>query len=232
MATTYSINLTDSETTPAWMALCTTATPGAQDSGRVRYTVTTEQPEALESALDADESVIEYDAIFKDDVRSWETVATYVHTYPDGNSDGACDVEVQIGEAGGSWYLHTRDDAGGADEAGDTAYATEDAARAAAEAYADERHEAQTGEDAEGYLARRLSERAGEPDPDGEWGCYWSTVGDGSEVRERYESREQAEAAVESANEQLHAANPGGQLLCGYEVRRLVDGRWIEPEQE
>ena len=60
MAITYSINLTDSETPPTWLALCVTATPGAQDSGRVRYTVTTSQPEALEAALDADESVIEY----------------------------------------------------------------------------------------------------------------------------------------------------------------------------
>lgn len=59
--TTYSINLTDGDSAPAWMSLCTTATPGAQDSGRVRYTVTTEQPEALEAALDADDSVIEYE---------------------------------------------------------------------------------------------------------------------------------------------------------------------------
>lgn len=57
---TYTINLTDSEQTPAWMALCATATPGAQDSGRVRYTVTTEQPDALEAALDADDAVLEY----------------------------------------------------------------------------------------------------------------------------------------------------------------------------
>ena len=58
---TYTINLTDSEQTPAWMALCATATPGAQDSGRVRYTVTTEQPDALEAALDADDDVLEYE---------------------------------------------------------------------------------------------------------------------------------------------------------------------------
>lgn len=60
--TTYSINLTDSEQTPAWMALCATATPGAQDSGRVRYTVTTEQPAALEAALNADADVLTYEA--------------------------------------------------------------------------------------------------------------------------------------------------------------------------
>ena len=59
-AATYSINLTDSDSTPAWLSLCATATPGAQDSGRVRYTVTTEQPAALEAALDADDAVLEY----------------------------------------------------------------------------------------------------------------------------------------------------------------------------
>ena len=58
---TYSINLTDGDSTPAWLALCLTATPGAQDSGRVRYTVTTEQPAALEAALDADDTVIGYE---------------------------------------------------------------------------------------------------------------------------------------------------------------------------
>ncbi len=58
--TTYTINATDTETTPAWQALCSTVTPGAQDSGRVRYAVTTEQPEALETALDGDDDVLEY----------------------------------------------------------------------------------------------------------------------------------------------------------------------------
>jgi hypothetical protein len=58
---TYSINTTDSETPAAWMGLCTTAQAGEQDSGRVRYTATTEQPEALEAALDADDGVLEYE---------------------------------------------------------------------------------------------------------------------------------------------------------------------------
>lgn len=68
---TYSINLTDTDTTPAWMALCLTATPGAQDSGRVRYTITVDADKAgqLVEALDADEDVIEYEQIATPDAR-------------------------------------------------------------------------------------------------------------------------------------------------------------------
>lgn len=63
MSTTYTINLADSDTKPAWLSLCTTATPGAQDSGRVRYTVTTERAAELEREMDADESVLDYDHV-------------------------------------------------------------------------------------------------------------------------------------------------------------------------
>lgn len=166
----------------------------------------------------------------KDDVASWDTEATYVATFPENDDEGACDVEVQVGEAGGSWYLRTRDDAGGSDDAGDTAYASEEAARAAARAYAEDRDEAQPGEDAEAYLARMLSDEAGEPDQAGEWAVYWSTVGDDEHVVDRYETQAQAAAAAEIANALLKSAHPGGQLLCGYEVRRLVDGEWVAPE--
>lgn len=38
-------------------------TPGAQDSGRVRYVVVTTDPAALESALDSDRSVISYESL-------------------------------------------------------------------------------------------------------------------------------------------------------------------------
>jgi hypothetical protein len=58
---TYSINCTDAEAPPAWAALCATLTPGAQDSGRCRYAVTTARPGALEAMLEADASVIEYE---------------------------------------------------------------------------------------------------------------------------------------------------------------------------
>lgn len=60
--TAYSINVADSDTAPAWLALCATVAMGAQDSGRQRMTVTTAQPSALEAALAADDTVIEYAA--------------------------------------------------------------------------------------------------------------------------------------------------------------------------
>lgn len=56
----YSINTTDSESPPAWLDLCTSATPGAQDGGRCRWLVTTEQASALEAALEADAAVESY----------------------------------------------------------------------------------------------------------------------------------------------------------------------------
>ena len=59
---TYSINTIDSETAPAWMAITAKVIPGAQDSGRCRFSVdVTEEKEAdLIAALDADDGVIEY----------------------------------------------------------------------------------------------------------------------------------------------------------------------------
>ena len=95
----------------------------------------------------------------KDDVRSWDTAATYVATFPNGDEDGACDVEVQVGAAGGLWFIRTRDDAGGNDEADGVAYAIEEDAREAAQAYADDHNEACDGEDAEDYLAGEQAER-------------------------------------------------------------------------
>lgn len=167
----------------------------------------------------------------KADVLSWETVATFVCTYPDGDSDGACDVEVQIGRSGGGWYLRSQDDAGGSDDCDDTAYDTEEEAREAAEEFAESNNEAEEGEDAEKYLARQLEDEAGEPCDDGEYGVYWaSACSEDERVVARYETVEQANAAAEIKNKGLHEHNPGGSLLCGYEVRQLVsvDGhmRW------
>jgi len=171
----------------------------------------------------------------KSGVRSWSTEATYVQTYPDASdcygSDGACDVEVQVGEVAGVWYLRTRDDAGGSDECDDTSYSTEAEAIAAAEEFATAANEANDGEDAEDYLRRQKQERVGEEDSDGAWCVYWSTSLDDSGPRERYATRDQAEAAVDLANEQLHQRNRG-HLLCGFEVRELVDDEWIRAERE
>jgi hypothetical protein len=52
--TTYSINAMDSTETAGWMHLCATLTPGNQDSGRCRYTVTTDRPGDLAAALESD----------------------------------------------------------------------------------------------------------------------------------------------------------------------------------
>lgn len=187
----------------------------------------------------------EPDGCSKRDVSSWETVDTYVATYPSDAEDGACDVEAQVGRAGGSaygdgwhgwWYIRTHDDAGGSDDSDDlTAYPTEEAARAAAEGLAAERHEGEDGEDAEAYLDRKTAERAGEPDQDGNWCVYFDTALEDSGPRARYATRKQAEAACEIANKELREANPssgGTRLLCGYEVRMLEDGEWVDVEDE
>ena len=60
--------------------------------------------------------------------------------------------------------------------------------------------------------------------PDGEWALYWSTAGDESRVEARFAAREDAEQAVDASD----WPTPGDhtQYLCGYEVRRCVDGRW------
>lgn len=202
--------------------------------------------------------------ISKSDVGSWETVASFVATFPSDNGEGACDVDVQIGEApitadadedgncpecghpadGSSghgscdhpshpgstvWFIRTRDDAGGDDDADDTQYATEDVAREAAEAYASE-HDEGNGEDAESHLRAADEATAGEPDADGEWCMYWETALDDAGPRTRYATEEQAQAAAKIANIDLRAANPGGNLLCGFSVRSLVDGDWVESE--
>lgn len=60
----YSVQMTDSETPAVWMSLpgVLAVRPGAQDSGRVHYTVETTDAPALEAALEADDSVLEYEA--------------------------------------------------------------------------------------------------------------------------------------------------------------------------
>jgi len=58
--TNYWINTIDSDEWPAWAALCVSVVPGAQSGGNCAYHARTEQAEALEAALDADDSVIAY----------------------------------------------------------------------------------------------------------------------------------------------------------------------------
>lgn len=168
----------------------------------------------------------------KSDVMSWESVASFVATFPSDDGEGATDVSVEIGETDGVWFLRTRDDAGGSDDADDTAYETRDEAIAAAEALAEEMDEGDGAPDAEAYLRAADEADAGEPDADGEWCVYWETALDDAGPRARYATQEQAEAAAKIANADLRAHNPGGNLLCGFSVRALVDGEWTEIESE
>jgi hypothetical protein len=213
----------------------------------------------------------------KRDVERWETVDSYVGTYPSDGEDGAVDVEVQIGsvtlytvtqcgvdgeifearedakaeadrlnaeadeESGEEiigdgaasvsertiWFIRTTDDGGGGDECDDTEYSSESEARDAAELYAEECHVGEAGEDAADYLRRQQEQLAGEPMADGDWCVYWETVLEDAGPRERYATAEQAEAAAALLNDELHRHNPG-QLLCGFGVRELVDGDWIQ----
>lgn len=168
----------------------------------------------------------------KDQVEEWEPVVSYVWT----QTDVAIDVSVCIGEVGGQWFISTRDDSGGDDDCGDKRYASKEEANRAACAFAEENDEALPGEDAADYTKRQLQETAGEPDPDGKYCVYWDTTGDDEGPGKRYASPEAATAAAELANQGLHKHNPGGNLLCCYEPRRLVNGKWIgldeEPEEE
>lgn len=187
------------------------------------------------SYRDESGELFEVEGVSKADVSvsSWSTVASYVSTFPADGGEGACDVDVQVGSVAGVWYLRTRDDAGGSDECGDESYSTEAEAEAAAEEFARDHDESdETDASAEEYLTRRLKGRAGESDPDGEWCVYWETALDDSGPRERYETEEQAEAAAQLAQAGLRANNPGGNLLCGYSVRHLVDGEWRAVEVE
>jgi hypothetical protein len=160
---------------------------------------------------------------------AWESepVAGYVVcVYGDGTEPGDCYTRVGVDERG-KWWADDGDDTDRVDEYGP--YGTRDRAVRKAEAVAEDLHEGDYGEDADDMRERLLSEAAGEPDPDGEYCVYWeSACAEDEHVVARYATGEAAEAAAALANEALHRAHPGGQLLCGHEVRVLDDGEWIE----
>jgi hypothetical protein len=132
----------------------------------------------------------------------------------DGAQPGDCRVRVGEDESG-VWWLDDGDDT---ESALHGPYNDRESAEAAAKQLAEEQDEANTGEDAEDMAARLLDERAGEPDPEGEWCVYWNTVGDDSHVVERYATEDAASAAAQRSQAALEARHPG-RLLCGYEVR-------------
>lgn len=65
--TTYTINTTDTETptasTNVWQRLCASLVMGAQDSGRCRFTATTDRPAELEAALNVCDEVLDYEEV-------------------------------------------------------------------------------------------------------------------------------------------------------------------------
>lgn len=65
-----------------------------------------------------------------------------------------------------------------------------------------------------------------EEDSDGDWACYWKTVGNESRVVARYGTKESAEQAV-AAKDWPKPSDSSTQYLCGYCVRELVDGEWV-----
>jgi len=105
---------------------------------------------------DEDDIGNEYEPQTKADVTEWKTVATYVATFGNGKTDGACDVEVQIGCLGtGSyqlWFVRTEDAYGGNDDASDEAYFSRGAAVDAANSMVTEKDEG-LGMNAVGWLA-------------------------------------------------------------------------------
>jgi hypothetical protein len=64
-------------------------------------------------------------------------------------------------------------------------------------------------------------------DPEGEWCVYWaSACREDESPRGRYASSEDAGKIAEVSNRDL-CTSTRGVLLCGYEVRQLVDGEWV-----
>ena len=97
----------------------------------------------------------------KEEVLDWAHGASYVQEFENGDDIGACDVAVEIGQARGAFFIRTKDEAGGWDEADDTAYASREEAVEAAEEWATSHSDALSGEDAEDYLARRVLRATG-----------------------------------------------------------------------
>lgn len=160
----------------------------------------------------------------------WDCVATFGATFSDENGTGACDVSVMVGEASGTWYLRTQDNAGGSDDCDAAPYADRVAAVAAAVDYAKDRDECD-GQDAATWLERQAGDQiAAGKRSDGEYvlahkeGTRW----DG----DRYSDKAAAEAAIKSWYDGVQAANPGTNIIWHLmdcpELGRLTDAGEIE----
>ena len=63
--------------------------------------------------------------------------------------------------------------------------------------------------------------------PDGEWACFWHTIGPGSRVVSRHATEADAEQAV--ASRDWPAPGDRTSYLCGYEVRQWDGEWWVAP---
>lgn len=163
----------------------------------------------------------------------WESDAAEVYVQccygTDGDQPGDC--YTRVGQAGdGTWWVDDGDDDVRVEEYGP--YASREEAIVRSKEIAVDQHEGLGDEDAETMLDRLRTEAVGDPDPEGEWCVWWDTALDDSGAVERYPSCEAAGARADQMNDGLAANNPGTHLLCGYTVRMLNEGRWVEPCQE
>lgn len=168
----------------------------------------------------------------KADVTSWEEVASYVSVYPSDDGEAACDVSVEIGEAGGRWFIRTHDDAGGSDAYGAESFDDREDAEIEAAAFASSMDEGGGALSADAWTERRDRDAADEDqDSDGDWCVYWETVLEDAGPRERYATREGAEAAARIADRGIKHY---GNLLCGFSVRHTTDAgeTWDREDEE
>jgi hypothetical protein len=186
-----------------------------------------------------DEFSYSVDLPVKEDVPldGWTTVARYLALVWDGEQNVAVDREVQVGTPGGPlrpWYVRSFDpeeDEGEVDEASDLAYPSRVAAIQAALTLAKNLHQGEPRETADEYN-RRVAVEAVKADPEGTWCLYWTAPdgqpGSGPSVR--YATRELAENALSIAQGDpvslpgFRGINP----LDEFEVRQLVDGKWVK----
>ena len=63
--------------------------------------------------------------------------------------------------------------------------------------------------------------------PDGEWACFWTTIGPGSRVISRHET--EADAAQAVAARDWPAPGDPTHYLCRYEVRQWDGEWWVAP---
>lgn len=83
-----------------------------------------------------------------------------------------------------------------------------------------------------GRLRDELAATAARKTEDGRYCVYWRSVDDNDGPRTRYVMREEAEAVARLSQRKFEEYHPGGSALCGFEVRVLVDGEWVEVENE